>query len=281
LARLIEKAPEIIQALVEALIENLPLLIDAAIEIILALASAILENLPLLLESAGKIIEEIVKGIGMVHEKLREAVLGIFNRLKEFFLETDWGQLGRNIINALKNAIVSVASGLGNFVSSLFSFGGAQTQSIPIAFEPSPRNADNFAFAGIETLGTIAPRVGLSRASTEQGAAAMIGMEQGMRNNAHRPIEAAMEIARQVAAIMQRALGVASPSKVTARIGRFAAEGLALEMIQSAPLVEAAAVKLGLAAAPKTDQRGGIQQCQTHPARAFRKRPATFTSPTT
>jgi hypothetical protein len=310
-------------------------LIDAAIEIILALASAIIENLPLLIESAGKIIEEIVKGIGLAHEKLAEAALGIFNRLKAFILETDWGQVGRDIIDALKNAIMSAAAGIGNFVSSLFSTGGAQTQSIPIAFEPLPRNADDFSFAGIETQQTIAPRGGISRAGSEEGAtdtnrdggqmltlfaatadfsgiqeaneeamaafektleawhklgialvesivngvletriimlnacieigeAAMIGMEQGMRNNASRPIEAAMEIARQVQAIMAAALGVASPSKVTARIGRFVAEGLAMGMIQSAPLVEAAAVKLGLAATPKTDQRGGMTATQT------------------
>jgi hypothetical protein len=71
-----------------------------------------------------------------------------------------------------------------------------------------------------------------------------------------------MEIARQVQAIMAAALGVASPSKVTARIGRFVAKGLAMGMIQSAPLVEAAAVKLGLAAAPKTDQRGNMTTTQ-------------------
>ena len=57
---IIEKLPELIMGIVNALIENLPLLIDAEIQIIMALAQAIIENLPLFIDACVQILVAIV-----------------------------------------------------------------------------------------------------------------------------------------------------------------------------------------------------------------------------
>jgi len=86
------------------------------------------------------------------------------------------------------------------------------------------------------------------------GAATMDGLAQGIYDNANTALEAAREIANQVGEVMASALGVASASKVTKRIGRFVAEGLATGMLDSIRLVNQAAQKLGIAAAPDERQ---------------------------
>ena len=86
------------------------------------------------------------------------------------------------------------------------------------------------------------------------GSDTMDGFAQGLYENATEPLNAAREIAGQVADVMASALGVSSPSKITQRIGRFVAEGLAVGMLDSVGLVNRAAQKLGLAAEPSVSQ---------------------------
>ena len=82
------------------------------------------------------------------------------------------------------------------------------------------------------------------------GTATMDGLTRGLYENGNSAIDAARQIASQVGEVMASALGVSSPSKITQRIGRFVAEGLAAGMLDSVHLVNQAAQKLGLAAQP-------------------------------
>ena len=93
------------------------------------------------------------------------------------------------------------------------------------------------------------------------GAAMVDGLAQGIYENGNTALEAARQIASQVGEVMASALGVSSPSKITQRIGRFVAEGLAAGMLDSVHLVNQAAQKLGLAAQPDASRsaRGSTQ----------------------
>ena len=118
--------------------------------------------------------------------------------------------------------------------------GGALVDSISVGFSGAQDNLLNSA--------------------KQLGANTMDGFARGLNENAIEPLEAAREIAGQVADVMASALGVSSPSKITKRIGRFVAEGLAMGMLDSVGLVNRAAQKLGLAAEPSVNQaaRGSV-----------------------
>lgn len=102
---LIEKAPEIVQKLVTAIIDNVPKLLVAAGEIIIKLASGIIENLPKLLESAGRIIGELVIGIGRFMYRIWKAAGDIVGKIWDKITDTDWLELGRNIVKGIWNGI--------------------------------------------------------------------------------------------------------------------------------------------------------------------------------
>ena len=62
----------------------------------------------------------------------------------------------------------------------------------------------------------------------------MKGMEQGLADNEHRPLEKARNIAQSITETINKALKVQSPSKVMIEIGRYVSEGLAIGMEEKA-----------------------------------------------
>ena len=91
---LIDKAPEIITKLIDAFIANAPKLIMAAIEIITKLAQGLVQNIP-------KIIEADIQIIGAIFDA---------------FKNTDWLQIGFDIIKGIANGIVGNMAALINAV---------------------------------------------------------------------------------------------------------------------------------------------------------------------
>ena len=87
LPKLLEKAPEIIAKLVEAIVKNVPKLAEAALKLIVELAGYIVKNLPQIVKSGAEIVSSLIKGI--------------FDLLK------DLGQIGKDMINEIWNAIKS------------------------------------------------------------------------------------------------------------------------------------------------------------------------------
>lgn len=107
---ILEAALDIIYALVEGLSKAIPKLFEAAVNVIMALVEYVLDpdNLRELGEMAGEIIGAIVLGIEAAAYNLLTAVADLIHRLMQKFEETDWLELGRNIIEGilegLKNA---------------------------------------------------------------------------------------------------------------------------------------------------------------------------------
>jgi len=114
LPRLIEWLPTIITSIVTALVDNLPLLIDAAIQIIVALAQALVQNIDKLVVMVPQIIMAIVGGLIQGAGKLVEAVPQLFKALADGFKGADWSEIGKNIIEGIKNGITGAVNGLVN-----------------------------------------------------------------------------------------------------------------------------------------------------------------------
>lgn len=134
--------PELIPAIVEAvllivdtLIDNLPLVIEGGIKLIVALAMGLIEAIPQLLEKIPKIIADIVsaltkpemlaelikgalqlilalaKGLIQAIPELIKAVPTIIkelvNNFKTTIANTDWLQLGKNILSGILNGLIN------------------------------------------------------------------------------------------------------------------------------------------------------------------------------
>ena len=112
LPMLIDKMPELIDSLVTGISDNLSMLIDSAIDIIMAIVDAIIDNLPMLIDAAIEILSSLATALLDNVSKLVSAVPDLVAELVKKFKETDWGKLGKDIIDG-------IASGIGNAASSL------------------------------------------------------------------------------------------------------------------------------------------------------------------
>ena len=128
---LIDTAVQVILVLAEGLINAAPQLIDAAIKIVTALGEYIMEHGPEIVAKGGELVGKLIEGLIAAIPKLIEGVYKLNENIKQSFMNTDWLQLGRDIINgvirgleaagsALWDAITNIARGAFNSVKSFF-----------------------------------------------------------------------------------------------------------------------------------------------------------------
>ena len=121
-------AIEIIMTITNGLVEAIPQLVDAAIQIIDKLCEFFLdpENISMLLDMAFKIVVAIVDGLGRAASELVKGAGKLIDKVIEVFKSTDWGQLGKNIVDGLKNGISAAWDGLVSWFNGIWDslFGG-------------------------------------------------------------------------------------------------------------------------------------------------------------
>lgn len=142
---LIEKAPELVQKTIDALIANAPKLIMAAIEIVSQLAIGLIQNIPQIISADIQIIQAIF----------------------DAFMNTDWLQIGIDIIKG-------IATGIGNTV-------GALVDAVKAAAQKALESAKNF-------LGIHSPS---SVFRDDIGQMIDLGLAEGIKDYTN-PIQAAM-----------------------------------------------------------------------------------------
>lgn len=122
LTPLIEAAITIIETIANFLLENLPILLDAAISIVMALVNYLLtpENLGYLVEAAVRIIVTIAGALinskGTLLAAVGKLIVEIFNA----FINFDWNEIGRNIVDGIKNGISKAWKNLKKWFKNLF-----------------------------------------------------------------------------------------------------------------------------------------------------------------
>ena len=140
LPKLAEKAPEIIQNLVDALVQNLPKLLTASVQIMVELAKGLIDNLPEIFKAAGKIVAEIIAGIGNALSGLLTAGKDALLKVKEGFDSFDPKQWGKDLIDNFVGGITQKWEDLKSSVR-----GVAQTVKDLLGFsEPKEGPLANF-----------------------------------------------------------------------------------------------------------------------------------------
>lgn len=124
---------ECIQKIVDIILDNLDTIIEVALYIILALGAGIIKYLGQLLEPAKEAVLKFANGIVSFKDKMvdgakalvtrfktgiterisslkdsaKELVTGLFNKIKSFITETDWLQLGKNVLKGILNGMLN------------------------------------------------------------------------------------------------------------------------------------------------------------------------------
>lgn len=120
--QLLDSSIKIVENLVQFLMENLEPLLDAAIQMILALADFLLEpeNIEKMISTAIELVVTIAGAIIAAAGELAAAAAELIIALVAKFKETDWGEIGRNIISGIKTGIQNAWKNLKEWFSGLF-----------------------------------------------------------------------------------------------------------------------------------------------------------------
>ena len=145
--KIIQSLVDMIKQMIEYIIDNLPQFIDAAIEIILALTDGLIEALPQLIEMLPYIIERIVntllqpdmlqkiiyagvrlivtlggaliQAIPQLVSMLPRIINSIVDAFKNLIANTNWGELGSNIVKGICDGFAKVGDYIKNKVKSV------------------------------------------------------------------------------------------------------------------------------------------------------------------
>lgn len=118
---LLENLPTILQAGVDLLLELMKGIMDSLPEVILTIAEVIatiiatvVEHLPEILQTGIDLLLELLKGILETIPKLVEDIPQVIEGIKGVFDDFDWGSIGKNLMEGIKNGILGAVEGVVN-----------------------------------------------------------------------------------------------------------------------------------------------------------------------
>lgn len=137
LPKILNGAVEIINTLVDGLINNLPQIINATVELIGAILSAIITNLPQIMTAGVQIILKLVSGLISAIPHVISGVAKVAKKIISTFKDTNWLEVGVNVIKGIAKGISSAAGQLwdaakkvlGSFKDKVLGFFGIHSPS--------------------------------------------------------------------------------------------------------------------------------------------------------
>ena len=137
LPKILNGAVEIINTLVDGLINNLPQIIDATVELIGAILNAIITNLPQIMTAGVQIILKLVSGLISAIPHVISGVAKVAKKIISTFKDTNWLEVGINVIKGIAKGISSAAGqlwdaakkALGSFKDKVLGFFGIHSPS--------------------------------------------------------------------------------------------------------------------------------------------------------
>lgn len=137
LPTILNGAVEIINTLVGGLINNLPQIINATVELIEAILNAIITNLPQIMTVGVQIILKLVSGLISAIPHVVSGVTKVAKKIISTFKDTNWLEVGVNVIKGIAKGISSAAGqlwdaakkALGSFKDKVLGFFGIHSPS--------------------------------------------------------------------------------------------------------------------------------------------------------
>lgn len=107
---LIDSGIQLLEAVVEGILTALPKITEKAPEIIMKLADTLIEKGPELILTAAELMIKLAEGLIQAIPTLVAKIPEIVQHIKDKFLETDWSELGRQMMNLLVDGLKAVAN---------------------------------------------------------------------------------------------------------------------------------------------------------------------------
>lgn len=245
--KFVDAGIDMILNIAQGLADSLPTLIEYVPQIITNLANIINDNMPKILAAGVKIIITLVKGIIQAIPTLVANIPHIIEAIFSVIQAVDWLNLGKFIITGIKNGIVLLKEAIPELVKSIGEKGNTLLKNIDWRHLGS--SIINFIVTGIQGLISSIPNLLRSIGSNavsmfksinwhDLGANIIRGIINGLASNASAVVNAARQVAENAFNAAKSFLGISSPSKAFAELGRFSDEGEAQGMIKNADLVE-------------------------------------------
>lgn len=119
LPQIIASGTKIIAALIDGLIKAIPTLIAAVPKIIQAIIQGVVDNLPQIIMAGPQIIMALIEGLISAIPDLILAVPTLIKSIVDTFLNYDWGSIGSNIVDGIKNGFLNMWESLKATVNNL------------------------------------------------------------------------------------------------------------------------------------------------------------------
>ena len=118
--KILEAGVEITMALADGLIKALPELIAAIPNLILGIVQGIIDNLPEIIMAGPKIIAALANGLIEAIPDIVMVIPQLIRSIVDTFLSFDWGSIGKNIVDGIKNGFVNMWNSFKQTVENVF-----------------------------------------------------------------------------------------------------------------------------------------------------------------
>ena len=119
LPEMLSMGSQIILNLVNGIINNLPQIVSSALNMIAGFISTVAQNLPRILQTGIEIIGKLAAGLIRAIPSLVSKIPQIIVSIKNAFMNTDWINIGVNIIRGIANGLANAAGMLWNAVKGV------------------------------------------------------------------------------------------------------------------------------------------------------------------
>lgn len=114
LSKIIDAGLSLLMGLVDGILNSLPILVDAIPEVITSLISTIVTNLPKIIQTGIKIISKLAVGLIKAIPQLVSKIPEIIKGIKDAFASVDWGEVGKNILEGIKDGLLGAVGALAD-----------------------------------------------------------------------------------------------------------------------------------------------------------------------
>lgn len=174
LPEFMQRGMDLINALINGIVDNLPAIVDTIGQLIATIITTLIQNLPEIFMKGSDILVQLIMGLISAIPQLIAALPQIIRAIGQAFVNTDWGEVGRNIISGIGNGIVS---SITNLVESA-------------------RQAAQRVVSGVKNFFGIRSPSKLFR--DQVGKMIGLGMAEGIDDSAEEAVDSAQDMARNV-----------------------------------------------------------------------------------
>lgn len=118
--KILEAGVEITMAIADGLIKAIPELVAAIPNLILGIVQGIIDNLPEIIMAGPKIIAALATGLIEAIPDIVMVIPQLIRSIVDTFLSFDWGSIGKNIVDGIKNGFVNMWNSFKQTVENVF-----------------------------------------------------------------------------------------------------------------------------------------------------------------